>query len=146
MIPLTRHQQQLFLTPRLCTDTTYVLNALDKSNHQMSKCKQQRLLRECLCSALFLHYSQTFYGLFWNIYVENIKTKCFLSRVSAPWRAGLLAFSAVLEMPVYAWLLSMHTYAHNSSVSRRSFLGPAALPLISFSQETEILLLSGISN
>lgn len=146
MIPLSCHQQQLFLTPRLCTDTTYVLNALDKSNHQMSKCKQQRLLSECLCSALFWITHKPFMACFEIFMWKNIKTKCFLSRVSAPWRAGLLAFSAVLEMPAYAWLLSMHTYAHNSSVSRRSFLGPAASPLISFSQETEILLLSGISN
>lgn len=80
------------VTPRSCTDIMYVLSALDKSIHQMSKCKQQKLLSEYLRGALFCITHKPFMVCFWIYMWKNIKTKCFLStRVSAPWREGLLA-------------------------------------------------------
>lgn len=133
---LTLSTAVISVTLRSCTDTMYVLSALDKSIHHMSKCWQQKLLSEYLRGAL------------WSVF-EYLCGK--ISRQNASYKQGFqlgvcLAFSAMLEMPAYARLLSLCTYVCNSSISQRSFLGPAALPLILFSQETEILLLSGISN
>lgn len=120
---------------RSCTDTMYVLSALHESKKGKWVVSYAELNFAILTNLLWF--------VFEYLCGKNIKTKCVLS---TPWREGLLAFPAMLEMPTYAWLLSPHTYRRNSSISRRSFLGPAASPLISISQETEILLLSGISN
>ncbi len=114
----------------------YVLSALDKSIHQMSKCWQQKLLSE------YPLYFALLTNLLWFVFEYLCGN---ISRQNASYQQGF-QLGGLLEMPAYAWLLSPRTYVRYSSISQRSFLGPAASPLILCSQETEILLLSGISN